>query len=179
VFLLQADTAGNLLRFADRTGFRQAPRAFSYGRWPNGTGSVDLLSQPTPGAANAAAIPGYAGWLATAFPGGTPPADLAPGADPDHDGLTNFMEFASLGDPLAATRSPLLPTRNAPPQFEFTLRQDIRARIEVSPDLSHWDSSESEVERLTTVNHPDGTATVTGRLTTPGAKRFVRLGISF
>jgi hypothetical protein len=118
--------------------------------------------------------------MASAFPADALPADLAPGADPDHDGLTNFMEFASLGEPLAATRSPLVLTSNAPLQFEFTLRQEIRALIEVSPDLFHWDSSESGVQRLSTVNHPDGTTTITGQLTvTPGAKRFARLAISF
>lgn len=180
VFLLQADSAGNLLRFADRIEFRQAPVAMSFGRSPNGTGSVDLLSQPTPGVANAAAMPGYAAWIATTFPPDALPADLVPGADPDHDGLTNFMEFATLGDPLAATRSPLVLTSNAPLQFEFTLRQEIRALIEVSPDLSHWDSSGSEVQRLSTVNHPDGTTTITGQLTSPpGSKRFVRLTVSF
>ncbi len=180
VFLLQADSAGNLLRFADRVEFRQAPGALSYGRWPDGTGSVELLSQPTPGAVNTAAIPAYAGWMDTAFPAGTLPADLSPGADPDHDGLTNFMEFAARGDPLAPTISPLRLTSNAPLQFEFTLRHDVRGLIQVSPDLSHWDPSEAEVLRLSTVNHPDGTTTVTGQLTsTPGVKRFVRLGISF
>jgi hypothetical protein len=43
----------------------------------------------------------FAGWIATRFPGVSDPAIIAPGADPDGDGILNVVEFAFGLDPMA------------------------------------------------------------------------------
>ena len=45
VILMQADAAGNLLRFVDRIEFPAAAPGESYGRWPDGTGNLYPMSQ--------------------------------------------------------------------------------------------------------------------------------------
>jgi len=52
VWLLEADSGGTLLRFADHLEFGASPEGITLGRWPDGTGEVVLLSQPTLGDAN-------------------------------------------------------------------------------------------------------------------------------
>ena len=52
VWLVEADAAGNLLRFADHAGFGAALAGVSFGRWPDGTGDVVMLQNVTLGAAN-------------------------------------------------------------------------------------------------------------------------------
>ncbi|WP_035615702.1 autotransporter-associated beta strand repeat-containing protein [Haloferula sp. BvORR071] len=52
---------------------------------------IELVSSGTPS--------GYAAWIATYFPGETNPAIVGAGADPDHDGDANSLEFAMGGAP--------------------------------------------------------------------------------
>ena len=47
VTLMQADAAGNLLRFVDRIEFPAAAHGESYGRWPDGTGNLYPMTQNT------------------------------------------------------------------------------------------------------------------------------------
>ncbi len=185
VFLLEADTAGNLLKFADRVEFASAPGGMTFGRSPNGTGSFDLLRASTPGNANAASLPQYATWIATAFPLGATPADTAPGADPDHDGLSNLLEFALGLPPLIPDATPIL-TQPSPGgsvlQFSVTVRTDVpglTTRFDVSSDLGTWDTREARIQRLTTTPGPGNTATITARLAPadPAARTFLRLTI--
>lgn len=185
VYLLEADSAGNLLRFADRVEFSAAPGSMPWGRAPDGTGSVELLRSTTPGAVNSASIPQYAVWAAAEFPAGTASAVLDPGADPDQDGLTNLAEFAFRLSPVTPDGSPLtlLPVGGGSPlQFAFTVRNDIpglSARIDTTADLSLWETTETTIERVSEVPNPNATTTVTARLLPSAAARmFLRVTIS-
>ncbi|HRZ12078.1 MAG TPA: lamin tail domain-containing protein [Kiritimatiellia bacterium] len=52
VYLMQADAAGNLQRFVDHPEFGAAANGESFGRWPNGSGSLYPMSSRTFGEAN-------------------------------------------------------------------------------------------------------------------------------
>lgn len=185
VFLLEADAAGNILRFADRVEFGPAPGAMTFGRSPNGTGSFDLLRAPTQGGNNTAPLPEYATWTASAFPPGTAPADMALQADPDHDGMNNLAEFSFKTPPLSPNGSPITiqPAPNGSPlQLLFSMRNDVPglfARIDLSQNILSWDTSESLVERVSEIPQPDGIVTVTARLklTPPSRRSFVRITV--
>lgn len=186
VFLVEADAAGNLLRFADRVEFSVAPEGMTFGRYPDGAGSFDLLRGVTSGGANTTAIPAYGAWVATQFPPGTASSSMALPADPDSDGLSNLLEFAFKLDPLKPDGSPinLQPAAAGTPlQFTFTVRTDVTGlanRIDVSSDLTAWDTTEAAVERLSTVPNADGTATVSVRLrpNPPALRKHARIMIS-
>ena len=180
VYLLQADSAGNLLKFADRVEFSAAPGAMTYGRSPNGTGSFDLLRGSTSGGANTLALPQYAAWIAAEFPPGTPTSDTALAADPDKDGLDNLAEFSFKLSPLIPNGTPInvTPAANGSPlQVSFALRNDIpglTARLDLSTDLTTWDTSESNIERLPVIPQPNGTNLITARFNlAPAAVRML------
>lgn len=185
VFLLQADSAGNLLKFIDRVEFGSAPGSMTYGRQSNGTGGFDLMRGVTRGSANTATIPQYAAWVATAFPPGTPGVDTALTADPDHDGLNNLAEFCFKLPPLIPNGNPVAITpaaNDSPLQVTFAIRNDVPgliARLDLSADLTVWDTSEELIERLPAVPQPDGTVVVTARVSAfpPASRRFIRLAL--
>ena len=187
VFLMEADASGNLLRFADRVEFSLAPPGFSFGRQPDGTGSLELMRTLSSGIPNSLALPGYAAWIKDEFPSGPGSADPSPGADPDGDDLDNLLEFAFKLSPLTPNAPPLTlqPAQGGRPlQVSYTVRTDIpglRARLEVSPDLSTWDSTESAVERLGEVPQPNAMVTVNAAIrSAPGIiRRFLRVSVSF
>ncbi|MBP7829188.1 MAG: lamin tail domain-containing protein [Kiritimatiellae bacterium] len=52
VYLMQADAAGNLQRFVDHPEFGAAANGESFGRWPNGSGSLYPMASRTLGEAN-------------------------------------------------------------------------------------------------------------------------------
>lgn len=56
----------------------------------------------TPGSSEEGASVTYESWRYQVFPSSRPPADTAPGADPDGDGWNNFREYAFGSDPLSA-----------------------------------------------------------------------------
>lgn len=186
VFLLQADTSGNLLRFADRVEFAASPGNMTFGRSPNGTGSFDLLRGSTSGAANTAAIPQYAAWVAAEFPPETPGVDTALTADPDKDGLNNLAEFAFKLSPLAPDGTPVsvTPAANGSPlQVSFAIRTDIpglAARLDLSADFASWDTTESVIERLPAIPQPNGTSLITARLNLlpAAARRLLRITLT-
>ena len=185
VFLVQADSAGNLLKFADRVEFSSTPGDMTYGRAPDGTGAFDLLRSNSPGAANAAAIPEYAAWVAAEFPANAPGTTTALSADPDLDGLNNLLEFAFKLDPLIPNGSPVrasTSTAGSPLEITYTLRHDVpglTARVDVSDNLEIWDITESRLELLSQPPQPDGTTTHTARLNPlPASVRtFLRITI--
>jgi hypothetical protein len=186
VFLVEADASGNLLRFADRVEFSAAPGGMTFGRSPNGTGSFDLMRSSTQGSANAPSIPQYAAWIATEFPSGTQAADTALSADPDHDGLSNLVEFAFKLPPLIPNGSPLTVQTSAngsPLEIRFAVRNDIpglTARLDASADLSAWDSTESSIERVSEILQPNATTAVTARFKTtpvPPVRSYLRIVI--
>ena len=185
VFLVQADSAGNLLKFVDRVEFSSTPGDMTYGRAPDGTGAFALLRSNSPGAANAAAIPEYAAWVASKFPANAPGTTTALTADPDFDGLNNLLEFAFKLDPLIPNGSPVsvaASTGGSPLEITYKLRHDVpglTARVDVSDDLETWDITESRIELLNQPPQPDGTTTHTARLNPlPASVRtFLRITI--
>ncbi len=183
VYLLEADSSGNLLKFADRVEFSSAPGNMTYGRSPNGNGSFDLLRGLTQGSANTLALPQYASWVAAEFPTGSSTALTALTADPDLDGFDNLAEFAFRTNPLAANGNPLSVTPAAggsPLQAGFSLRNDVlglTARFDLSGDLATWDISESLIQRLPVVIQPGNMDYISARIDSaaPGARRFLRV----
>jgi hypothetical protein len=182
VFLLQADTAGNLLKFADRVEFSAAPGNMTYGRSPDGTGSFDLLRNGTRGGTNSLSLPQYAQWVAAEFPPGSATAVTALSADPDLDGFDNLAEFAFRTDPVIPNGSTIAVTPAAGGsslQVGFALRNDVpglSARFDLSADLLSWDTSESAIQRLPAVPQP-GADYISARID-PGSaagRRFLRI----
>ncbi len=183
VYLLQADSTGNLLKFIDRVEFAGAPGGMTFGRSATASEGFDLMRGVTLGAANTAAIPQYSAWVATAFPPGTLGPDTALSADPDRDGIINLAEFCFKLPPLIPNGSPLAITaaaNDSPLQVTYKLRNDVPnllARLELSTDLISWDPTEEMIERLPAVPQPDGTVAITARVNAfpPASQRFIRL----
>lgn len=183
LYLLEADKAGNPLRFVDRLNYSASSGGISLGRVPDGTGPFIPQPIPTSGEANEGAVPGYAEWAVSAFPAGASRPDKAMSADPDSDGLINLMEFALALNPVVPDAEPLTISGN-PPEIQFRHRlimPGLVVKIQVSNDLRDWDPSETEVERTSSTANPDGTATVTARIRTlgTGGRQFLRLAVSY
>ena len=185
VFLLQADSAGNLLKFVDRVEFPSAPGGMTLGRSPDGIGAFSLLRSTSAGGANAAAIPEYGAWIASKFPPNAPSTSTALTADPDHDGLNNLLEFAFSLDPLIPNGSPVSVSSSiagSPLEITYKLRHDVpglTARVDVSSDLDIWDITESRIELLSQPPQSDGTTTYTARLNPlpTSTRTFLRITI--
>jgi hypothetical protein len=112
----------------------------------------------------------------------------ADSADPDHDGLANFLEYATGGDPLAAGTAAADPGTWLNPAdggdyltLSFRRRIDdssLRYHVEASGDLSSW--LETPVRFGDAVSNPDGTESVSYRDTVPlgqNPRRFLRLRV--
>ncbi|MES2707465.1 MAG: lamin tail domain-containing protein [Verrucomicrobiota bacterium] len=184
-----ADGGGPSLELSDPAA---APltTAAEKGTWLSLPGPWRASSEPhgTPGYAGAGpAVSGYAEWAAAAFPANTPAADLEKPADPDRDGLVNLLEFALGLNPISADPPPItiIPGTAAggAPEFQFNLRANaagLTVKIQVSNDLSTWDSSETAVERVRQQPNPGGTTRITVRLRPAPAetRRYLRLAVS-
>ena len=187
VHLIEADAAGNLLRFADEIEFGPTPSGRSIGRTPDGTSRWALLQRPTLGQSNSAAEPGYDAWKVTAFRSDTPPDDTTRTADPDGDGLTNFAEYAFVLSPLVADglRLELAGLQSdGSLRFRYRIRTDapeLTVRLEVSKNLLTWDPAGAAVEIILRTPDPDGSSAVVADLRPPAAggtePRFVRLRV--
>ena len=109
------------------------------------TVSATNLDNLTTSQAVAVTVSDYGTW-ATGF---TSPAlaDTAPGADPDHDGLTNLIEYVLGSDPRAAnTGGPALSMVGSNLIYSFKRKgssktSDVTLRVEVSTDMIHWNTS--------------------------------------
>ncbi|MGI8603989.1 MAG: lamin tail domain-containing protein [Verrucomicrobiales bacterium] len=179
VFLLEADGAGNLLRFVDHADFGSAPGGLSIGRVPNATGALQLLKSPTLGAANSTGFAAYGTWIGAMFPAGTSSALTGPAADPDGDSLSNLAEYAFVLSPTAFDISPLRYVNDGNCVFQYRVRTsltEVQIIVGVSNDLVVWDDSGAAVEILSQTPQPDGSTIVTSRLTHPSPlRRFVRV----
>jgi hypothetical protein len=161
--------------------------AGSYGlRLTADDGSI-VVSRITNVSATAVAS-GYGAWQSSAFPGSASEADRDYGADFDHDGLVNLLEYALGTNPAAASTTPPAQvveiTGQKYLQIQWTRpndRTDITTVGEVSPDLAplSWSSGASEVSTTITPAGA-GMETVTIRNLTPlgsNIRRFLRARI--
>ena len=136
---------------------------------------------------NVAANPNiFADWQSLTWPGVTDAAIIGPLADPDFDGVNNFLEHA-LGTNATLASSAALPIslwRNVSGTDYLALqvrrpigRIGITYSAEVSTDHATWTGA---VQDGTVTNNGDGTETVIYRDTIPRGvdPRFIRLKIS-
>ena len=84
---------------------------------------------------------GYDAWIAAALR--DVPGQTAPEADPDGDGVPNWLEYATGGDPLRANprQGSLQPVSGEPLTYRISRNPDapeVQAWIEVSEDLANW-----------------------------------------
>lgn len=100
----------------------------------------------SPGSAPASATPAqtFAQWSATTFPGQSDPAIVGPGADPDHDGQKNIIEYFAGTSGSSADATTLMSLNADDPNFlVLTLCKSrnlagVSYAIEESSDLQKW-----------------------------------------
>lgn len=179
LFLLEADIAGNLLRFVDRVEFGPAPGGLTWGRWPNANGSLALMSTSTLGGANSSPLPGYGAWVVEKFPAGSLSIVTAPGADPDGDGLTNWVEFAFVHAPLTPDAPALRINRGADAGGDITIQyltrpasSGIMYQVFVSANLTTWNDTGDTLQTVSEVPQSDGSILTTVRLLPAGGMPF-------
>ena len=89
-------------------GVQQSPGIYGAGTYSGatitGTGTLNVQNGPT-------ADP-FANWMSTNFPAILTP-DNEPGADPDHDGIANLMEYVLQGGDPSVSTTGTLPTLDA------------------------------------------------------------------
>ena len=98
------------------------------------------------------------------------------GADPDHDGLSNFHEFAFGLDPaVGSSANPCTPLRGT--QFSYTKRADsgLTYTVEYSTNLTNWNPA--TVSESAGAADSNGIQTVTVTVSNPAlnGKLFVRV----
>jgi hypothetical protein len=74
--------------------------------------------------------------------------DAAPSADPDHDGISNILEYAAQTEPLSATStfSPVITQSGGFPEMTFNRNPDaldLTYTVQVSDDLMIWHDGSS------------------------------------
>ena len=118
------------------------------------------------------------------------PAISGDTADPDGDGIPNLAEYAFNTNPKTADLSglPVMGTVNvggsdylALSYLQVLFNTDITCTVQVSGDLTTWNSGPGFTAVVSTVDNGDGTETITVRDTTPissATKRFIRVHIS-
>ena len=128
----------------------------------NSSGQVSFVSQGT------STTPNYDSWIA-GFTSITASPDKLPTADPDHDGMSNLLEFVLNGNPGvvdAATKAPALNTAGATFVFTFNRRHDSVSEttqvVQYGSDLAGW----TDVPVATSGTSGSATVTVTANGTT-------------
>lgn len=188
VFLIESAADGSLLRFVDQVEFGGMPRGVAFGRFPDGSGPLVWLREPTLGFPNSIPVAGYEAWAATAFPVGTPAEKAAQDADPDGDGLSNFAEYAFVTSPNRADGAPLeVLAGTAEEGVRMTYRVRTAAsgltyQIEISPNLKDWSPPGDGVEIVAQDPQPDGAILVTVRVLPAAGDagssgRFLRIAV--
>ena len=166
--------------------------------WPveaNTLGYSLVLNNPVSGTLYTAPY-----WRASAQPGGTPggaagPAFAGnPNGDTDGDGYSDYLEYA-LGNPQGTPGTGNRPAANVTnytvatvtsAYLSFSYRRNNAADgvnyfVELSTNLTAWDSTTAAVTYVGTVNNGDGTSTVTCRATNPfnpAVPQFMRLRVA-
>lgn len=133
--------------------------------------SMDPRGEP-----HSPAILPFASWQSAYFPEGGPAAE--PGADSDHDGLTNAAEYASATNPRssqdAALPVSLRTTGTSGPCMEVSLRSRPGSTawlLESSPDLSQWTATPAAPSATP---NADGSETLTWCLPMDASRRHCR-----
>ena len=162
---------------------------------PLGAGYSLVLNNPVSGTLYTAPY-----WRASAQLGGTPGAAPGPGftgspsGDTDGDGYSDYLEYA-LGNPQGTpgtTNRPTTAVTNytvatvTSPYLTFSYRRNNAADgvnyfVELSTNLTSWDSTPAAVTYVGTVVNGDGTSTVTYRATNPfnaAVPQFMRLRVA-
>ncbi|MBK1881823.1 hypothetical protein JIN85_05320 [Luteolibacter pohnpeiensis] len=124
--------------------------------WLNGsssntTGELDAIRFSNNWSGVTGSIDPYESWISSA-PYFLTGSDVAPAADPDHDGIPNAIEFITGGNPLLANDLSKMPVTLLEGDFyEFSYRRMARANIppypfvEYSTDLTSWLPAEAGV----------------------------------
>ncbi|OAM91711.1 Ig-like domain-containing protein [Termitidicoccus mucosus] len=95
-------------------------------------------------------------WVGRNWPGVIDPAIIGPEVDPDHDGLTNLLEYAMDTDPrsgvLTVQPQPEILIRDDQPHLalRYRLRSDdpsLRIRVEVTDDFFTWHPAAGAAEK--------------------------------
>lgn len=80
-------------------------------------------------------------------------ADLHPEADPDHDGATNYFEYAAATDPFRASPTHAIPLQTAPLTYQFPCNPEapeVLRQLQTSTDLLTWSPARADQIRLQT-----------------------------
>ena len=111
----------------------------------------------------------YQAWTAARFSGGAADPAAAAGADPNHNGIPNALEYATGGDPTGASRGDPVTTfaSDAGELAEFRFRRSAQALdagygVWETGDLIHWDllwSSDEDADFSSPLIVPPGSAT--------------------
>ncbi|MEO5712816.1 MAG: hypothetical protein ABIT37_04950 [Luteolibacter sp.] len=124
----------------------------------------------------------YQTWQSTTFTAQAANPAIADGqADPDHDGLSNILEYAFHTDALTPDTAPL--TANSGPLSVIYHRRldpaDITFHHEISTDLVHWSESPADGSAASPVVDPNGlTQTIVWTAAAPADKEFFRIRVT-
>ena len=95
---------------------------------------------------------GFSEWISAAARG---TSELLQGDDPDHDGSTNFTEYAAGTDPLNSISNPHPRLGNALKSWRIPIgarATEVARAVEVSDDLQNWRAAEDEDDIVISTN---------------------------
>ena len=188
VYVVSTDASGALLSRVDGFDYGPISAGVVIGRWPDATGPLAWLQGPTLGAPNAPPITGYNAWASMTFPIGSLPSVTEPDADPDGDGMSNLSEYVFALSPGHPDGGPVQSLGiDAGGGFVFAYRRrtfasEVTYQVELSSDLTHWDSVGDRVDTVKETAQPDASTQVLIRLKPEAAGHlgflFVRVRVT-